>query len=406
VSRNIIERTNNSSLGVGIGIQTFPIGVSTSNIPARRNRVTKNAIYDTLQGPGIDLWTQGQPGTTPRITANDGLKNPNQANEGMDYPIITSSVLTSGALTVKGYVGNTPAGSPSFANSTLEFFIADNTPADQNGEVIVGDGKSLPHGEGKTYIDSCTTDANSKFNCTFGNAGTLGLVDPKNITATATDTLGNTSEFSSVPSDKANVLMVKRITAIKDVETKVTTSYNTFVDDTTSTTATNDNNCGWPGATPVSGVCTNNTYTVGATSATALKVKPGDEIEYTIYYLNAGGNKAIQARICDQLDSNLTFQDDTPTTPATTAPLDIRKVAGAGAIVPLTNAANDDAGELITNPAVAGASCNLAANTGTNLSNNVVVVDIGNTTNPLMGSTGAGIPTTSYGYIRFKTTVK
>ncbi len=200
---------------------------------------------------------------------------------------------------------------------------------------------------------------------------------------------------------KANVLLVKRITAINGIRTGL----NSFVDDVTATPqASNDNNCNWLGATGSAGACTN-TYTLGATSSTAPKIKPGDEIEYTIYYLNAGANKAKQARICDQLSSNLTFQGDTPTTPATTAPLDIRLFPGsAGPLESLTNSTDTDKGQLTT--AALATSCNLAGNTGTNPSDNVVIVDVATPTNPLLGSTGAGIPTTSYGYIRFKTTVK
>jgi uncharacterized repeat protein (TIGR01451 family) len=215
---------------------------------------------------------------------------------------------------------------------------------------------------------------------------------------------------TQVCGSKANVLMVKRVTAINGDSTKNpndNTPLNLFIDDTspitaTNTTPPNDNNCNWPGATGATGACVN-TYTMGALAPG--KVKPGDEIEYTIYYLNAGTNKAKQVRICDQLDNNLTFKGDTPTTPTTIAPLDIRNILGDGSIQPLTNLTDTDQGQLTT-PALAGTSCNLTKNTGTNLSNNVVVVDVANPTNPLMGSTGSGLPTTSYGYVRIKTTVK
>ncbi len=99
-----------------------------------------------------------------------------------------------------------PAGNSSFGNLTLEFFIADNSPNDQNGEVVLGDTRSKLHGEGKIYIGFCTTDANGIFgigtnSCTFTNAGSLGLTLATNITATATDSDGNTSEFSASPTD-------------------------------------------------------------------------------------------------------------------------------------------------------------------------------------------------------------
>jgi hypothetical protein len=131
---------------------------------------------------------------------------------------------------------NTPSGMANIGNLTLEFFIADNTPADQNGEVIVGDTWSKPHGEGKTYIGFCTTDVNGIFGnttnpCVFSNVGVLGLTNANNITATATDGNGNTSEFSANPSSKANLVLVKRITAITSAATGLTTNYGGFIDD-------------------------------------------------------------------------------------------------------------------------------------------------------------------------------
>jgi uncharacterized repeat protein (TIGR01451 family) len=382
ITKNIIygTTTNPTLPQQGIGIDVYNV---------LRNRISQNSLYNN-NALGIDLGADG-------VTANNGITDGTKGNNGIDYPVITSSTLSSGELTVKGYVGdNTATSNGKFGSLNLEFFIAADD-GNQNGAVLLGDGKSKPHGEGKTYLPpsgTCTTDANSQFTCTFLTAGTLGLTDAKNITATATDSLGNTSEFSAVPSNKADVLMVKRITAIKDGITGTVTPYNTFVDDTTSTTKTNDNNCGWQGATGTAGVCTTNTYTVGATSETALKVKPGDEIEYTIYYLNAGENKATQARICDQLDKNLTFKQNFDSSHINAG---ISLVPSGGTAQYLTNGTDSDSGQL-TLPTLAGTSCNLTANTGTNLSDDVVVVDIGNPTNPLIGN--------GYGYIRFKATVK
>ena len=262
---------------------------------------------------------------------------------------------------------------------------------------------------------SALTQYSSSISCTNANPTSTILPSGAGTSFNITPKIGDDITCTLTNKTKANVLMVKRITAIKDGTNSDpatnTTQFTSFVDDTTSTTATNDNNCNWPGATGSAGACTN-TYTLGATSATAPKVKPGDEIEYTIYYLNAGNNKAKQLQICDQLDSNLTFQNETVTTPATIAPLNIRLFPGTGSVEPLTNATGDDKGQ-VTTPALAGTSCNLISNTAANPSNNVVVVDVAkvDTVTPansttLSGSTGAGIPTTSYGYIRIKATVK
>ena len=48
---------------------------------------------------GIDLGDDG-------ITPNTGSENPNLPNQGMNFPVITSSVLTGGTLYVTGYVGH------------------------------------------------------------------------------------------------------------------------------------------------------------------------------------------------------------------------------------------------------------------------------------------------------------
>jgi trimeric autotransporter adhesin len=395
IQKNII----NSNGGAGV--------VITGNPGGTKNLISQNSFYSNGK-LGIDLDSFLGSTVNPTgdgVTANDGLKN-TQPNNGMDYPIVTSSILSGGNLTVKGYVGNVATGSATFATATLEFFIADDD-LNNNGPVLLNDGKSKPHGEGKTYIGGstagnlCVTTANGLFNCTF--PAPIGLTNAQNITATATDSLGSTSEFSAPPAAKAQLLLVKRITAIKDGVTGLplkdaigaTISFSGFVDDTTSTTKTDDNSCNWPTATGTTGACTN-TYTIGATTETAPKVKPGDEIEYTIYYLNAGENKST-ARVCDRLNPNLTFQ---PNFDASNVAKGIGFNPGSTGITYLTNLGTDtDKGQL-TDASVT--NCNLPSNAGTE----VVAVDVGDATNPVLGSTGAGAPTSSSGYIRFKAVVK
>jgi uncharacterized repeat protein (TIGR01451 family) len=187
---------------------------------------------------------------------------------------------------------------------------------------------------------------------------------------------------------KAKLQLVKRITAIKDGVTAATTTFNTFNDDASTT---DDNSCKWPSASSTAGVCSN-TYTVGATTQTAPKVKPGDEIEYTIYYLNGGRNAATPVRVCDILNPDLKFSVQG------TSGIGIAK--GGAAMTMLTNASGDDKGQLTT-PALA-TNCSLPNNSGSE----VVVVDVGYTGTPLSGGLSSGFPTTSYGYIRFKAVVK
>jgi uncharacterized repeat protein (TIGR01451 family) len=260
--------------------------------------------------------------------------------------------------------------------------------ADQNGEVILGDGKSKPHGEGRTYIGTCYAKPDSTFDCPFLNAGSVPGINPKNITATTTATttprVGYTSQFSATPPAGAKLMLVKRITAIKDVATGATTNFKTFVENPDTT---NDNNCNWPTATGTAGACTN-TYTVGAIDGGT--VKPGDEIEYTIYYLNAGDSDATPARVCDALNPKLTFSPQGGN--------GIGLSQAGGAISALTNDATDSDKGKLTTPALA-TNCNFKDN---NSSTEVVAVDVA----PVSGAISGVTPTTSYGFIRFKTTVK
>lgn len=151
-----------------------------------QNRITQNSIYGNM-GLGIDLGATG-------VTANDGTTSAGSSNNGMDYPVVTSAMLNGSTLTLRGYIGSAP-GQSAFGGATMEIFKADNSPADQNGAVIAGDGLSVPHGEGRTYLGTITAAADGTFSTTLTVSG-LALSDT--ITATATDASGNTSEFGAI----------------------------------------------------------------------------------------------------------------------------------------------------------------------------------------------------------------
>jgi SdrD B-like domain/Right handed beta helix region len=370
-----VPHTNSITIQNNVLKNNYDSGVNISN--NQGITITQNSIYNNI-GLGIQLGAGANDGAY-NTTSSSGSSANIPGNQAIDYPVITSSKLVAGTLTVKGFVGNVTTGSSTFGNTKLEFFIADNTLADQNGEVILGDGKSKPHGEGRTYIGNCNADANGMFTCSFANASTVGLTDPKNITATTTNGAGYTSQFSATPPAGAKLMLVKRITAINGI----TTGFKTFVDNPDTT---NDNNCNWPTATGTAGACTN-TYTLGAINGGT--VKPGDEIEYTIYYLNAGDSDATPARVCDALNPKLTFSPQGGN--------GIGLSQAGGAISALTNATDSDKGQLTT-PALA-TNCNFKDN---NSSTEVVAVDVA----PVSGAISGATPNTSYGLIRFKTTVK
>ena len=167
---------------------------------------------------------------------------------------------------------------------------------------------------------------------------------------------------------------MKRITAIN------TTSITSFVDDPTST---NDNSTQWP--TPTS------SYLKGAIDGGA--VKPGDTVEYTIYFLSDGGSSAQKVNMCDLVPANTTFLPD-----AFASGSGIAQATGSAAPVNLTNAADTDGGQYVT----AGSSLPTGVSCNNSNTNGAAIVNLGNIPN----ATSAGSPTNSYGFIRFKVKVK
>ncbi len=151
---NIIAR--NGSIG-GVAVWS---NASGTNI--QRNQIFGNG------GLGIDLGANG-------ATANDGALTAGQGNQLMDSPVISNANLVGNDLSLSGFVGSA-AGQSLFANSRVEFYkITANA---------------------SVYLGALTTDASGNYSGTLDVTG-LGLNQSDSITATATDSNGNTSEFST-----------------------------------------------------------------------------------------------------------------------------------------------------------------------------------------------------------------
>jgi uncharacterized repeat protein (TIGR01451 family) len=168
------------------------------------------------------------------------------------------------------------------------------------------------------------------------------------------------------------LLLVKRITAIN------TTSITSFVDDPNTT---NDNSAEWPASS----------YLKGAIDGGA--VKPGDTVEYTIYFLSDGGSSAQKVNMCDLVPANTTFLPD-----AFASGSGIAQATGSAAPVNLTNAADTDGGQYVT----AGSSLPTGVSCNNSNTNGAAIVNLGNIPNAI----GSGSPSNSYGFIRFKVKVK
>jgi hypothetical protein len=362
-------------------------------------KITKNSLYSnsTL---GIDLI--GSLG----VSANNGSLNGSIANQDLDYPIITSTKLTGNILQVKGFVGSLSTGDPIFAGTTLEFFIADNNPANQDGESILGDGKAVSHGEGRTYLGFCLADANGKFDCTFPNAGALGLTNAKNITATTTDGLNNTSEFSSVTvSGSPNVLLVKRITSIdSNIYASNGQSFSDYYDETSN--PYDDNVLDSPVPTPpdTDKWSNINSFLVGVTDGG--NIQPKSILDYTIYFLSAGSLPANHVAICDLVPAHQTFRPNGLTN--VTHGVNGTSGADRGIVAQIngqtrsyTNLADDDAGRYYPAGEALPNACKLPSGIIPPNNNGAVVIDIGDVVDPA----NATVTNQSQGFIRFQAQV-
>jgi hypothetical protein len=111
---------------------------------------------------------------------------------------------------VSGAVGAAPATQAKFGGAIIEVFSANNTDANQNGESILGDGQSLPHGEAQFYLGSFTAAADGTFDHTFASiASTLKVGDV--VTATAYLPGYGTSEMGTNQTSTFIVLPVELV---------------------------------------------------------------------------------------------------------------------------------------------------------------------------------------------------
>ena len=154
------------------------VQVLGSQQPSFANPIRGNAIYDN-SGLGIDL-SMANTDAGDGVTPNDCFDPDQGANELQNYPVLFAPTTSGNGRVVTGYIRTEPS-----ANITLDFYASSD--ADPSG-----------YGEGKDYIGTTQIRTNAN-----GFAGIDFRTDPVPvndpfITATATDDLGNTSEFSCV----------------------------------------------------------------------------------------------------------------------------------------------------------------------------------------------------------------
>lgn len=210
--------------------------------------------------------------------------------------------------------------------------------------------------------------------------------------------------FTSV-NNPPKLLLVKRITALNGDST----NFNVFAPLDATNSPTNQVSINWPSP--------DTTYLRGKINGG--QVEPGDILEYTIYFLSAGGVPAANTKICDLVPDGLEFvptgfNNDTGISPNTgsdfgivlgwdstntgSLPSPATPLSGAS-LLRLTGVGDADGGEFFAAGATPSTTCT-AANT-----NGAVVVVVGGSTG-IPKATGRGTPTGAYGFFRFRAKVK
>ncbi len=322
-------------------------------------------INDPLPA-GVTLATT--PGTV--ITVTNGSANKNPAYTGNAAGNV-SDLLNPGALLDIGGI------------------IRVDIPVTVNASTATGTLLNQGTAKANDFLDPILTDNIDSTTTGLGitiPVGSVPQIKQSSIDPTSIQVINSTAT--------GNVLLVKRITAIHDNNTinpNDNTPLRNIINDSTAT-----NNPYWP-----------SDYLYGA--ANAGKVKSGDSIEYTVYFLNTGPSDAKSLRICDLLTTNQVFKNN-----AYGMGKDIQIQIGTDPVQDLT-AINDAIDRARVHPPGATtvpSTCYISPLPNPNSS----VVDIsvtgtlGDTSIPTLtvipkATNPAASPNNSYGLVRFKTIV-
>ena len=235
-------------------------------------------------------YTIGNSSATPMtVTLTDDLRSVT------DYP---NSGVNENNTPVNGtYTGtiNTPSGTVALSNSDRTLTISDVSLAPQSlttitAEVAIPESTTPETYYNQAEIQGLPTGFVSVIESDYPTSSLFG--DPTPIEV-----------IEPVASDP-NLLLVKRITAINPGRNDEI-RFNNFVDDPNTP---NDNAPNWPDS---DGNASNNINTYLRGVSKTNNVKPGDEVEYTIYFLSNGDAEAKGVKICDVIPDDTTFVKDT-----------------------------------------------------------------------------------------------
>lgn len=349
----------------------------------------------------VSATATGTISNTALISAPSGFTDSNTADNSAT---VNNNVLAPDLAIAKTHTGNLPYNQ----NGVFTLTVTNVGFASSSGTITVTD--TLP--TGLDYI-SATGNNNTNWTCSFNSTTrnvicastpstfTLAAGGSSSITLTVkrttqdaitnTASVSNTSDKNTANNSATDVLtatvrlrLVKRITKINNT---AKTGYVNSPSD-----PNDDITLNWP--TPLT------TYLQGVIDGGA--VKPGDAVEYTIYFLSDGGSAAQNVTICDLVPVNSSFFSTAFNANSGIA------IALSSTSLPtaptayLTNANTDTDGGQFYSPGTTPlpAACKSATN-----STGAVVVQVVSGATTLPNATAPGTPANSYGFIRFQAKV-
>ena len=152
-----------AEIGVGAGIEVL----QETGHSIRGNSIFSNGRL------GIDLGSDGV------VAQNDAGDGDTGANNKQNFPVITSVTSDLTQTTISGNLNSNP-------NKTFNIDFYSNAACDSSG-----------NGEGARFFGTTVVSTDGSGNATVNVTFPTALASGRVITATATDLLGNTSEFSS-----------------------------------------------------------------------------------------------------------------------------------------------------------------------------------------------------------------
>jgi hypothetical protein len=156
---------------------------------AVRNSARVTILGNSMYNNGTDPATAGYPGidlNDDGITPNDSGDTDAGPNNLQNYPVLRTTTMSSGVVEIRGSINSTP-------NTTFRLEFFGNDQVGRQG-----------YGEGKYFLGFVSVITNGNGNATFDQSFSAPA-GAAHVTATATDPLGNTSEFSAAIGQLLNI---------------------------------------------------------------------------------------------------------------------------------------------------------------------------------------------------------